>query len=312
MRNISFFLISLIFLYFNQHTFASNIKIKVKIHDDIITNFDIENEKKYLFLLNPKLKELDKSRSDEIAKNSLITEIIKRKELSKIFDLNREYSVSDVIEKEFLKNKNIKNKSNFQKLLEINEIDYVDVKEKFKIEALWNQLIFNKYSSNLKINQNELKENIINQYKNKKKIYEFNLSEIVFNIKLDENNNLDNTFLNIKKSINKIGFANTANIFSISGSAKNGGKIGWINELQISEKIRRNIKDLKINQISKPINIGNGYLLIKINNKKEFKQEINIDEQIKKLTIQEKNRQLNNFSMIFFKKLKKNIEINEY
>ena len=312
MRNISLFLISLIFLYFNQHTFASNIKIKVKIHDDIITNFDIENEKKYLFLLNPKLKELDKSRSDEIAKNSLITEIIKRKELSKIFDLNREYSVSDVIEKEFLKNKNIKNKSNFQKLLEINEIDYVDVKEKFKIEALWNQLIFNKYSSNLKINQNELKENIINQYKNKKKIYEFNLSEIVFNIKLDENNNLDNTFLNIKKSINKIGFANTANIFSISGSAKNGGKIGWINELQISEKIRRNIKDLKINQISKPINIGNGYLLIKINNKKEFKQEINIDEQIKKLTIQEKNRQLNNFSMIFFKKLKKNIEINEY
>ena len=138
------------------------------------------------------------------------------------------------------------------------------------------------------------------------------MSEIVFNIKLDEDNNIDNTFLKIKKSINNIGFANTANIFSISGSAKNGGKIGWINELQISEKIKRNIKDLKINQISKPINIGNGYLLIKINDKKEFKQEINIDEQLKKLTIQEKNRQLNNFSIIFFKKLKKNIEIYEY
>ena len=312
MNKISFVLISLIFVYFNQFALASNIEIKVKIHDDIITNFDIESEKKYLFFLNPKLKELEKSKSDQIAKNSLITEIIKKKELSKIFDLNREYNVSDIIENEFLKNKNIKNKSNFLKLLEINEIDYMDIKEKFKIEALWNQLIFNKYSSNLKINQNELKENILNQYKNKKKIYEFNLSEIVFNIKLDEDNNIDNTFLKIKKSINNIGFANTANIFSISGSAKNGGKIGWINELQISEKIKRNIKDLKINQISKPINIGNGYLLIKINDKKEFKQEINIDEQLKKLTIQEKNRQLNNFSIIFFKKLKKNIEIYEY
>ena len=312
MNKISFVLISLIFVYFNQFALASNIEIKVKIHDDIITNFDIENEKKYLFFLNPKLKELEKSKSDQIAKNSLITEIIKKKELSKIFDLNREYNVSDIIENEFLKNKNIKNKSNFLKLLEINEIDYMDIKEKFKIEALWNQLIFNKYSSNLKINQNELKENILNKYKNKKKIYEFNLSEIVFNIKLDEDNNIDNTFLKIKKSINNIGFANTANIFSISGSAKNGGKIGWINELQISEKIKRNIKDLKINQISKPINIGNGYLLIKINDKKEFKQEINIDEQLKKLTIQEKNRQLNNFSIIFFKKLKKNIEIYEY
>ena len=217
----------------------------------------------------------------------MITEI-KKERTFQIFDLNREYNVSDIIKNEFLKNKNIKNKKNFLKLLEINEIDYMDIKEKFKIEALWNQLIFNKYSSNLKINQNELKENILNQYKNKKKIYEFNLSEIVFNIKLDEDNNIDNTFLKIKKSINNIGFANTANIFSISGSAKNGGKIGWINELQISEKIKRNIKDLKINQISKPINIGNGYLLIKINNKKEFKQEINIDEQIKKLTIQEK------------------------
>ena len=135
MNKISFVLISLIFVYFNQFALASNIEIKVKIHDDIITNFDIESEKKILIFLNPKLKELEKSKSDQIAKNSLITEIIKKKELSKIFDLNREYNVSDIIENEFLKNKNIKNKSNFLKLLEINEIDYMDIKEKFKIEA---------------------------------------------------------------------------------------------------------------------------------------------------------------------------------
>ena len=190
-------------------------------------------------------------------------------------------------------------------------IKYKTIKEKLRTEALWNQLIFKKYSPNLKVNKEQIRKDLLKQYENKKKIYEFDLSEIVYNVKLKESNDLENTFFKIKKSINDIGFSNTANIFSQSNSAKNGGKIGWVNELQISEQIRKNIKSLEINEISKPINIGNRYLLIKLNNKKEFEQEIDIEDQLKKLLNKEKNRQLNNFSIIFFKKLKKNIEIYE-
>ena len=69
---------------------------------------------------------------------------------------------------------------------------------------------------------------------------------------------------------------------------------------------------LEIDQVSKPIKIQNGYLLIKINDKKEFKEKINIDDQLEKLVNKERNRQLNSFSNIFYKRLKKNIEINEY
>ena len=127
---------------------------------------------------------------------------------------------------------------------------------------------------------------------------------------------MDKTYLkiynDIKKNINEIGFENTANIYSISNTSRNGGLIGWINELQLSKKINNKIKGLSINQISEPIKIQNGYILLKLNEKKEFKQEINLDEQLKTAVNEETNRQLNNFSTIFYKRLKRNIEINEY
>ena len=87
--------------------------------------------------------------------------------------------------------------------------------------------------------------------------------------------------------------------------------IGWVNELQISEKLNNQINKLNTNQISKPIKMRNGYLLIKLNDKREINQEIDIDKEFNESIIKETNRQLNAFSIIFFKRLKKNIQINE-
>ena len=123
---------------------AEYIKIVVKVENKIITNFDIENEKKYLFFLNPKLKQLNKKIINEIAKNSLITEIIKEKELIKFYDLNTTNSFADAIEMNFLKAKNISSRDQFVKILSENEIDYENFKKKLQIESLWNQLIYNK------------------------------------------------------------------------------------------------------------------------------------------------------------------------
>ena len=65
------------------------------------------------------------------------------------------------------------------------------------------------------------------------------------------------------------------------------------------------------NEVTKLIKIKNGYLFIKLNKKREFKEEVDIDKQVAELANKEMNRQLNSFSMIFFKRLKKNIQINE-
>ena len=146
--------------------------------------------------------------------------------------------------------------------------------------------------------------------KREKKKFSYNLSEIFFTESTGET--FDQKILKINKSIEKVGFENTANIYSISSSSKNGGLIGWINEIQISQKINEKIRKLEINQITEPIEIQSGYILIKVNNKKQIQQNINIDDELDKLINKEMNNQLSNFSKIFFKKLKKNIEINEY
>ena len=310
MNKRKYFLILIIFIFFSNPLFGDRILIKAKVKNEIVTNIDIEKEINYLVFLNPKLKELNAIRLNRLAKDSLINEIIKKKELERFFDFEKENKLIDIIENNLIKNKKIKNKSEFKAILESKNLKYEMIREKLKVEAYWNQLIYDKYSKNLKIDKNELKEKILNNLKNKKKRFEYNLSEILYTSKNNESHN--SILMKINQNLEKIGFENTANIFSISNSSKNGGLIGWINELQLSSKVRNKINKLEIGQVSKPIKIQNGYLLIKINDKKEFKENINIEDQLTKLINKEKNRQLNTFSNIFYKRLKKNIEINEY
>ena len=304
-------IIFLIFIStFVQFSYSDTIEIKVKINDQIITNLDIENEKKYLLFLNPKLIELERSKVEDLARNSLITEIIKKIELEKFFDFTKNNHLVNKIEKQLIKRRNISNLEDFKKILKSKDLNYFIVKEKLLIETLWNKLIYDKYKDNVVINKEELRENIIIEFNNNKKKFAYNLSEIV--LSKDVGEAFDEKLLKIDKSIEKVGFENTANIYSISSSSKNGGLIGWVNEIQISKKINEKIRKLEVNQITEPIEIQNGYILIKVNNKKQIQQDINIDNELDKLINKEMNSQLSNFSTIFYKKLKKNIEINEY
>ncbi len=305
------FYIFITFLLFSFYAYSneSSIEIKVNVEGEIITNIDIENETKYLFFLNPKLKNLDKNKIYNISKNSLITDIVKRKELEKYVDFKKENNLVNVLEENLLLKKNIKDKDQLKEMLKIQNLDYRKIKDKLFVEALWNQLIYKKYSKNLVINKEELRKKITDQLKNSKKKYEYNLSEIVFKEELSKNGQAK--ILEIYNSIRSIGFENTANIYSNSNTAKNGGLIGWINELQISEQINERVINLNKNEVSKPIKIRNAFIIIKLNDKKEIKNKINLETQLEKLINLETNRQLNNFSTIFYKKLKKNLEINE-
>ena len=307
MKIVIIFLIS---IFYNNLVFAIDIKIKAKVNNEIITNIDIDHEKKYLVFLNPKLVELNNEKIEEIAKNSLITELVKKKELNLLVNLDQNKEIIDVLQNTFLKKKKIKSEKEYLEILKNRGLNYKKIRKKFQIEGLWNQLIYKKFYSNIKINKEELRLRILNKFENSEKKYEYNLSEIVF--KESSNEKLENLIKKINKNINSIGFENSANMFSISSSAKNGGLIGWINELQISDNINKNIKSLKINSFSEPIKIAGSYIIIKINDKRVFKEKINIEDQLNSLISQETNRQLNNFSIIFYKKLKKNLDINEY
>ena len=310
MRKIITFLIVIICLTFNNYLTAETIRIIIKVENEIITNIDIDNEVKYLTFLNPKLNDLEKSKLNDLAKDSVVSDVIKKRELKKNIDFEKSHRIVEIIESNLIKSKRIKNKSEFLSILENKNLDYEVINEKLKIEGLWNKLIYEKYISNVKINKSELRDKIIYNLNNKKNKFEYNLSEIM--IVDSDGESINSIIKKVNINLEQIGFENTANILSVSSSSKNGGLIGWINELQLSKKVKKEVEKLEVGQITNPINIQNGYLLIKLNDKRELTEKINIEDQLDKLINKEKNRQLNTFSNILYKRLKKNIEINEY
>ena len=115
----------------------------------------------------------------------------------------------------------------------------------------------------------------------------------------------------IKSSIIEVGFENTANIYSISESSKFGGNLGWINENSLSREIIENLSSLKEGDLTNVIKISNNFLILKINEIRINKIKVNIEEELKKLVNAERNKQLNQFSRIFFNKSKINYSIDE-
>ena len=287
----------------------SKIQIKYKIDNEIITNLDILEEKKYLIFLRPNLKNLSKAELSNIAENSLIREIIKKKELDRIFKDEENLKFVEEIKKNLFRFKNVKNEDEFKSLLLKNDISYKTIIQKMKYEAMWNELIFQKYSLFVKVDKSKLKDELKKKLSKNRK-YEYNLSEILFEIQNKEF--LDKKYKEIIEYAKSKGFKNAATKYSISNSSDKGGEIGWIKETMLSENLNKILGNMKKKEISKIIKYPNGYLIIKINDKKEMKQIIDTDKELNDMINFEQNRQLNQFSLLFYKKLKQNIIINEY
>jgi peptidyl-prolyl cis-trans isomerase SurA len=135
------------------------------------------------------------------------------------------------------------------------------------------------------------------------------LSEISFEVSnLQE---LDKKFKEISKIIKDKGFDFAALKYSVSPTSNLGGKLDWINENSLNKNIKEAVKDLKINDFTKPINVPGGFLILKINDIKNTKIEIDIEKEFKKLENYERNNQLNQYSKIYFNKIKKDLEISE-
>ena len=203
---------------------------------------------------------------------------------------------------------NFENKNDFVKSLETDgEYKLGEIKEKLKIELLWNKLIYIKYKNQVKINEASLIKKIEKFKDTERK--EYLVSEIVF--KKDKNMSLNEKIYKIKSSINEIGFNNTATIYSISDTSKFGGQVGWIDLNNFSEPVQNNLIGINEGEVTDIIQIGNNYIFIKVEKIKIEKLKINKEAELNKLINFETNTQLNRFSKIFFDKSKINYSINE-
>ena len=301
------FLFLLLIISFKSNT-AENFYIVYKVNNEIITNSDIEKEYLYLVSLNNQLKNLEKQKIIKLSKESALREKIKKIELIKYFDLKTINIDIDNYLENFYRNLNIKNKKEFEEYLESNNISLNYVQKKIEIEILWNQLIYDRYISQININRNQLKEKVKKLISTKKQ-KKYSLSEILFDI--ENNSNFEKKLENINQSISEIGFKNTANIYSISDSSKFGGKIGWIEEQKLSTKILEQLKALEVGQYTSPVQVGSSFLILKIEEIKYENAIINEDEELNKMIQFETSKQLDQFSKIFYGKIKINSFINE-
>ena len=278
MKNILTIFFILFFSIKLNAQIKSEINIIAKINDEIITNFDVEKEINYLIAINNQLQNVELNELKKFAKESLIKEIIKKRELLKYYTLNQENDYLDNYIKNFYEKLQINSKQEFELYLSEYDLSFLDIKNKLEIEVVWNEYIYTKYKNQVNIDIEKIKKKI-----NNTKIIgnSYLLSEILYLIKSKKESELK--YQEIVNSINEIGFINTANVYSVSDTSKYGGDIGWVNERQLTKNINEGIKKLNIGEVSKAIVVPGGVLVLKINDKKKEDLNIDKDDMLKKL-----------------------------
>ena len=310
MKKILLISSTIFFFFISKTSYSQKVYILYTIDNNPITNVEINNEITYLKLFNENLRSMDKEPLVVYATKSIIREKIKEVEVKKYFKLGLNEEIVNQRINDLVARANIKNIEEFYQLLNNLNLEKDFIKKKLEIEILWNKLIFEKYKDKLSINEEKIQKDLRYKIENQTEVIEeFKLYEILFT---GSTTNIDTEFEKIIKSIDEIGFENTARIFSTSNSSSAGGEVGWVKKTQLSDKIYQEIKNLKDNEISNIINAPSGRLILMIKERRASNEKLSFDEEYKKIINFEKNKQLNQFSLLYFKKLKQNSKINEY
>ena len=288
-------------------SFAVENKIILKIDNDIITTFDLIDEINSLKFFNKNFINIKDEEIYQIALQSLLKYKIKENEILKNIEnieLQDEQYLNSLIKRDYEK-LNFNKIDDFKKELSFQNIDFNNYLKKKKIEILWNQIIYTKHYDKLIINEEVLKEQLS---KDKVANNLYKLNEIIFQI--DQIDELEEKYNLIKNDIENLGFEVAALKHSVSKSANEGGNLGWIDEKTIKKDILDILKQQTLGSISKPIRISGGFLILKKDNVKTIENNLNYNDELQKLIIYEKDKQLDSYSNLYFNKVKKRISIN--
>ena len=294
-------------ILYMQKSIALENKILFKVNNEIITTIDIYEETKFLKIFNPEVNSLDKTELFEISKNSILRDKIKKIEIMKFVT---DVKVDDKFLTNLIKNKyskiGINSLEDFENYLKNNNLNIKDIKEKLYIEIIWNDLIFQKFKNKIVIDKEKIKNEIL-QNPQKESQSELLLSEIVFdaNSKIDFQDKYEKILLDIEN----VGFKKTAIIHSNSDTATNGGLIGWVKVDNLNQNIKEIISKLRQGQFSKPIRTSSGFIIIKIEDKKKYELKFDLNKKVEEVIKFKTNEQLDQFSSIYFNKLKKDLII---
>ena len=307
-KKLRVLLIIFLILFLNiKISIALENKILFKVNNEIITTIDIFEEIKFLKSFNPEINDLNEKDLFEISKNSILRDKVKKIE---IMNFVKELKVDDKFLLRFIKNKyskiGINSLEKFEDYLINNNLNRNNITEKFYIEIIWNDLIFQKFKNKVVIDKEKIKNEILENPR-KKRQKELLLSEITFSP--NNKKNFQIKYEKILQDIESLGFKKTALIHSDSNTATNGGLIGWIKEDNLNKNIKGIISELSIGQFSKPIRTSSGFIIIKIEDEKEYETNFNLNKRVDEAIQFKTNNQLDQFSGMYFNKIKKDLVI---
>lgn len=303
---ISIVLFSVILLKTFSVSFAVENKILFKINNEIITSLDILTEIKYLALINSDFKKLSEFKTFEIAKKSIIREKIKEIEL---INLLKEIKIDDAtlnnVLLPYFSKIGIGSINEFNNFFLNQDINPDIIKQKVMIEILWNQMIYRKFKNKVNVDKKLIKDGLLKNKMQK----EFLLSEILF--ELNEDEKLNKKYKVILEEINTKSFEQAVLSYSVSDTRNDGGKLGWIKESVLGPKIKNEIKKKGVGHVTSPLVIPGGFLILKIENIRNIQKELDLEKEIELVYKDKVNKQLNQFSNIYFNKIKNDVKINE-
>ena len=298
-------------IYSQIYAEEQSITLKYKVNDDLITNYDIVKEAKYLAALNTDLQDINQKQLLEIGKNSLIKEKIKKYELDKYYKINYKSTLANDYIENFKEKLGFENNSNFETYLLSYETNIEEIKRKIIIELTWNKMILDFYQESILIDKKRISKSLEKIITEKKIQKSFELYEIVFSER--NNEEFSKKYKSIVNDIENLGFEKAAAIHSISNTANSGGNIGWVNQSQLSEKINNAVVSLELGNYTKPINSAGGSIILQLKNIKDILvEDIDKELELSRIINTEKNRQLNEFSIIHFKKIENNNYVKEF
>tara|TARA_B100001996_G_scaffold358232_1_gene322660 strand:- start:4411 stop:5346 length:936 start_codon:yes stop_codon:yes gene_type:complete len=303
---------ALFFLLHSQTLFADiSNKIVLTVGSLPITLYDLKQEVRLLSILNPgQLENESIENLQSLAIESLTIKKIKEQEIKKnqLDNIEDEEFVEYEISR-LLKSLDM-DKDSFDKMLTENQLEINDLKNHISIQIKWNRLVYGIYQNKIKIDEESVNKQL-EEYSVKKSSYEYLLSEII--VPVSESQNPNDVYQKVKGRLIGEKFENVAREISISQTRDSGGEVGWVSEKTMAKIVIKKIKNLNVGEITNPILIPEGIMIIKLNNKRQIKNEINKDLLKKKIILNERDKILNTYSKMYLDKLKSNtmIEIND-
>ena len=298
------FIIFFLFQFSNVFSKISN-SIVITVGNLPITYLDLVKEMRLIAIVsNNKIENSNKEQIKNIAAKSLIKRKIKEIEIEKYSIKN--FNKNDL--KKLISQTSINlgtNEDGLKKIMNLNNLDFKYLEHKYEVDLKWNSLIFELYKNKVVLNMGEVEEILNNTVKNTVSRKDFLLSEIEINL---PNNEMQLVINKIVRNIEMEGFENTAKKYSISQTAERGGSLGWMNEKKLSRKILENIKNLKTNEVGKPIILENSIVFLKKMGEKVYEKDVKkLKDNIIKI---EKEKKLKMFSNSHYSNLERVTQIN--